>query len=208
MDLVGFDRNYLNTYRLIGGTDEAGRGPLAGPVSCAMVIMPLGVGDIIEGVDDSKKVPEKKREVLYESIIQKAICYSIRFVGHREIDKINILNATKQGMRECYGDMKIKPDILLIDAVKLGIPDSQSIIKGDAKSYNIACASILAKVARDRLMRRYDAEYPCYGFARHKGYGTAAHYEAIHKLGITEIHRLTFLKGIAADILNKKDGEV
>jgi ribonuclease HII len=191
--LVEFDREYQKKYALIGGTDEAGRGPLAGPVCCAAVIMPLDEEKIVAGVDDSKKIPEKRREILYEIIIKNALYYSVAFVGHSEIDEINILNATKRGMLACYESLAVKPDIFLIDAVRLNIENSESIVKGDAKSYNIACASILAKVSRDRLMREYDLKYPGYGFARHKGYGTAAHYEAIRELGITEIHRKTFL---------------
>jgi ribonuclease HII len=194
--LVEFDREYQKKYRSVGGTDEAGRGPLAGPVCCAAVIMPLDAEKIVPGVDDSKKIPEKKREILYESIIKNAVCYGVAFVTHSEIDEINILNASKKGMLACYNSLAEKPGIFLIDAVKLDLQNSESIIKGDAKSYNIACASILAKVSRDRLMRGYDATYPGYGFARHKGYGTAAHYAAIEKFGITPIHRKTFLKNI------------
>ncbi|MDR1906519.1 MAG: ribonuclease HII [Clostridiales bacterium] len=190
--LVEFDRRFLSEYRLIGGTDEAGRGPLAGPVACAAVIMPLDTADIVDGVDDSKKVSEKKRETLYESIIDKALSYSIRFVEHDEIDLINILNATKKGMLDCHDALYLRPDVLLIDAVKLDIKNCVSIIKGDAKSYNIACASILAKVARDRLMRKYDEIYPGYGFCRHKGYGTAEHYAAIREIGLCPIHRKSF----------------
>jgi ribonuclease HII len=191
--LIEFDREYKKKYALVGGTDEAGRGPLAGPVCCAAAIMPLDDEKIVAGVDDSKKIPEKKREILYGSIIKNALYYSIAFVGHEEIDEINILNATKKGMLACYEALAVKPDIFLIDAVKLNLKNGESIIKGDAQSYNIACASILAKVSRDRLMREYDITYPGYGFARHKGYGTAAHYEAIERLGITPIHRKTFL---------------
>ncbi|MDR2047021.1 MAG: ribonuclease HII [Clostridiales bacterium] len=180
---------------LVGGMDEAGRGPLAGPVACAVAVMPLDDGLIVGGADDSKKIPEKKREILYEAIVKNALYYNIQFVWQDEIDGINILNATKKGMRACFDALPVKPDILLIDAVNLDIAGGVAIIKGDAKSYNIACASILAKVERDRLMRRYDAEYPGYGFARHKGYGVTAHYEAIARLGITPLHRKTFLSG-------------
>ncbi|MDR1939424.1 MAG: ribonuclease HII [Clostridiales bacterium] len=195
--LAEFDRKYAKGGAvLIAGCDEAGRGPLAGPVSCAAVIMPLGIDDIIDGVDDSKRLSEKKREELYELIIKKAVCYSSAFVSHGEIDKINILNATKKGMLECCRGLTVEPGILLSDAVDIGVFGCVPLIRGDAKSYNIACASIVAKVGRDRLMRLYDGQYPGYGFAKHKGYGTAAHYAAIERQGICEIHRKTFLKGI------------
>lgn len=176
------------------GIDEAGRGPLAGPVVAAACI--LDPAKPIYGLDDSKKLSPKKRDQLYDEIIEKARCFCVIRVEPKEIDEVNILNATKNAMRACVKGLAIKPDVLLIDAVKLegtGIP-VKPIIKGDAKSNSIAAASILAKVSRDRIMEEYDKEYPGYGFAQHKGYGTAAHYAAIHELGISPIHRMSFLK--------------
>ena len=176
------------------GIDEAGRGPLAGPVVAAACI--LDPEKPIYGLDDSKKLSPKKRDQLYDEIIEKAKCFCVIRVEPKEIDVVNILNATKNAMRACVKGLAVKPDVLLIDAVKLegtGIP-VKPIIKGDAKSNSIAAASILAKVSRDRIMEEYDKEYPGYGFAQHKGYGTAAHYAAIHELGISPIHRMSFLK--------------
>ncbi|MBR2159850.1 MAG: ribonuclease HII [Clostridia bacterium] len=179
-------------YKLIAGVDEAGRGPLAGPVVSACVIMPLD--DIIEGVDDSKKLSEKKRDFLFDKIIEKAIAYTISVVSEKVIDEINILNATKMSMKECIEGMEIKPDIVLVDAVKLEMEvPCVPIIHGDALSYSIAAASILAKVSRDRIMQEYDKVYPQYLFAKHKGYGTKMHIEAIKEHGSCEIHRKTFI---------------
>lgn len=180
-------------YKLIAGVDEVGRGPLAGPVCCACVIMPLD--DIIDGVDDSKKLSEKKREMLFEKIKEKAICYCIEFVSEQEIDKINILEATKKCMANAINNMSIMPDIVLVDAVKNldTTVQTYSIIHGDALSYNIGAASILAKVARDRLMVELSQKYPEYGFEKHKGYGTKMHIEAIKKYGVLPIHRKSFL---------------
>jgi len=176
----------------IAGMDEAGRGPLAGPVVAAIAVMPLD--DIIEGVDDSKKVSEKKREKLYDLIREKAIAYKIVAMDEKTIDEINILEATKKAMYECIDTLAITPDVVLVDAVKLKakVP-TRSIIKGDALSYSIAAASILAKVYRDRLMREYDATYPGYGFLKHKGYGTKEHIDALKSLGPCPIHRKTFI---------------
>ncbi|MBR5938025.1 MAG: ribonuclease HII [Clostridiales bacterium] len=176
------------------GIDEAGRGPLAGPVVAAACI--LDPEKPIYGLDDSKKLSPKKRDALYDEILEKAKCFCVIRVEPKEIDEVNILEATKNAMRACVAGLNIKPDILLIDAVNLngtGI-EVKPIIKGDAKSNSIAAASILAKVSRDRIMEEYDKEYPGYGFAQHKGYGTAAHYAAIHELGISPIHRMSFLK--------------
>ena len=176
------------------GIDEAGRGPLAGPVVAAACI--LDPEKPIYGLDDSKKLSPKKRDELYDKIVAEAKCFCVVRVEPEEIDRINILEATKNAMREAVKRMVIKPDVLLIDAVNLtgtGIP-VKPIIKGDAKSNSIAAASILAKVSRDRIMEEYDKEYPGYGFAQHKGYGTAAHYAAIRELGKTPIHRESFLK--------------
>ena len=189
--------DYENKYKgkLIAGIDEAGRGPLAGPVVCACVIMPLDEDKLIDGINDSKKLAEKKREELYDKIIERAIAYSIVEVDERTIDRINILNATKQGMKRALDGLKVKPDIVLIDAVKLDTDLLQdNIIKGDAKSYNIASASILAKVYRDRLMKELSEKYPQYNFAKHKGYGTKEHIENLKKYGKCELHRETFIK--------------
>ena len=177
---------------LIGGMDEAGRGPLAGPVVAAAVVMPLD--DIIEGVDDSKKLTEKKREKLFDLIINKAIAYKIVAVDEKVIDEINILNATKKAMTECVLGLSVRPDIVLVDAVKLALEvPTKAIIKGDALSYSIGAASILAKVYRDRLMQEYDAMYPWYGFAQNKGYGTKDHIDALKSVGPSPIHRRTFI---------------
>lgn len=176
------------------GIDEAGRGPLAGPVVAAACI--LDPDTPIYGLDDSKKLSPKKRDLLFDEIREKAKCFCVIRVEPKEIDEINILEATKKAMRACVAGLSVKPDVLLIDAVNLtgtGIP-VKPIIKGDAKSNSIAAASILAKVTRDRIMEEYDKEYPGYGFAQHKGYGTAAHYASIHELGISPIHRMSFLK--------------
>ena len=182
-------------FKNICGIDEAGRGPLAGPVVVAGVIMPED--SMIEGVNDSKKVSEKKRELLYDKIIEEAISYSIAVIGQDVIDDINILNATKEGVTKVVEGFDVKPDLILVDALEhintKGIP-YEPIIKGDAKCYSIAAASILAKVTRDRIMRQWDEIYPEYGFAKHKGYGTKAHMEAISEYGLTPIHRRSFTK--------------
>ena len=181
----------------ICGIDEAGRGPLAGPVVVASVIMPRD--SMIEGVNDSKKVSEKKREKLYDEIIENAISYSVGIVDQKEIDRVNILNATKAGLTESIKGLKVKPDIILVDALK-GIDTCEipyeSIIKGDAKCYSIAAASIIAKVTRDRIMRQWHEIYPEYNFIQHKGYGTAAHIAAIKEYGLCPLHRLSFVKNI------------
>lgn len=194
--MLDYENHYLKKgYSLIAGIDEAGRGPLAGPVCVAMVVMPLGETDIIEGVNDSKKLSEKKREALYDEIIKKAIAYHIEMVDKDTIDDINILNATKLGMVTCINSIEKKPDIVLIDAVEVNVDtETVSIIKGDTLSYSIACASILAKVSRDRLMLDLDKKYPEYGFAKHKGYGTKMHIEALKKYGKCPIHRDSFIK--------------
>lgn len=181
----------------IGGVDEVGRGPLAGPVVVCCCVMPLNDEDIIQGVNDSKKVTEKNREILFEKIKEKAIAYQIEILDEKTIDEINILQATKQCMKKAIEKVneKIGLDIVLIDAVKLDCDVLiEPIIKGDAKSYSIACASILAKVTRDHMMVEYAKKYPGYGFESNKGYGSAAHIEAIKKIGPCEIHRKTFIK--------------
>ena len=186
---------YQKGFRNICGIDEAGRGPLAGPVVVAGVIMPQD--SMIEGVNDSKKVSEKKREKLYDLIIEEAISYSVAIIGHDVIDKINILNATKEGVTQVVQGLDVRPDLIIVDALThidtKGIP-YESIIKGDAKCYNIAAASILAKVTRDRIMRQWDEIYPQYGFIAHKGYGTAKHIAAIKEYGLCPIHRKSFTK--------------
>ncbi len=176
----------------IAGIDEAGRGPLAGPVVVAGVIMPLD--DIIEGVNDSKKLSEKKRDKLFDLIMQKAIDVQVAVIDHQQIDQLNILNATKLGMMQCINGF-VNVDHVLIDAVKLetAVPTT-SIIHGDALSYSIAAASIVAKVTRDRLMVEYDKQYPQYNFAKHKGYGTKEHVALLQRHGPCAIHRKTFIK--------------
>lgn len=198
---------YLKGVNSIAGIDEAGRGPLAGPVVVACVIMPRD--SMIEGVNDSKKVSEKKREKLYEQIIEEAIAYGVGIISQEEIDRINILNATKEGLtmaiKEMEKDLKEKqrgfekPEIILVDALTKIDTDGisyKSIIKGDAKSYSIAAASIIAKVTRDRIMRQWNEVYPMYGFEKHKGYGTAAHIVAIKEYGLCPLHRRSFVKNI------------
>lgn len=183
-------------YRMIAGLDEAGRGPLAGPVVSAAVILPFDL--FIEGINDSKKISEKKRDELFDIIYAHALAVGVGIVNHDVIDEINILRATEKAMGEAVKNLKIKPDFLLIDAVKVADINirQQSIIKGDQKSISIAAASIIAKVTRDRIMNQYHEVYPQYGFASHKGYGTTEHYERIHRYGITPIHRRSFLKNL------------
>ncbi len=189
----------------ICGIDEAGRGPLAGPVVVASVIMPKD--SLIEGINDSKKISEKKREMLYEKIVEEAVAYGVGIIGQEEIDRINILNATKEGLTTCIKELEQdlknknrgfeKPDIILVDALTKIDTDGisyQSIIKGDAKSYSIAAASIIAKVTRDRIMRQWAEVYPEYGFEKHKGYGTAVHISALKEYGACPLHRKTFIK--------------
>ena len=186
----------------ICGIDEAGRGPLAGPVVVASVIMPKD--SMIEGVNDSKKVSENKREILFEKIKEEAISYGIGISWQEEIDEINILEATKKSLTESIKELKVKPELILVDALNkidtLGIP-YRSLIKGDAKVYSISAASILAKVTRDRIMREMDEVYPQYGFAKHKGYGTAMHMQAIREYGLCPIHRKSFTKNIVKNNL-------
>lgn len=189
------EKLYQNGMKYICGIDEAGRGPLAGPVVVGAVILPQT--SFIEGINDSKKVSEKKRELLYEQITNEAIAWSVGIIDQREIDKINILNATKKALTMAVEELEIKPDLILVDALEhintLGIP-VQSIIKGDATRYSIAAASIIAKVTRDRIMRQWDEVYPQYGFASHKGYGTAKHIQAIKEYGICDLHRRSFVQ--------------
>ena len=183
-------------YKLIAGVDEVGRGPLAGPVVCAAVIMPLEEDALVIGVDDSKKLSAKKREELAFAIKLRALCYNIVEISPETIDEINILEATKLGMKQAIEGLDISPDIVLTDGnmtLDVGIPQ-QSIVHGDALSYSIGAASIVAKVFRDNMMDEYDEWFPEYGFARNKGYGTAEHIKAIKEHGLCAIHRRTFTK--------------
>ena len=198
-----FEYKYSD-YKYICGIDEAGRGPLAGPVVAAAVILPKDTE--ILNLNDSKKLSEKKRNLLYDEIISKAISFGVGIAGVEDIEKLNILGATYKAMREAISKLSAVPDILLNDAVI--IPELEQIkqvgiIKGDAKSISIAAASIIAKVTRDRLMIDYDKEFPKYGFAKHKGYGTKAHIEAIRENGMCKIHR----KGFVKSALSKKKVE-
>ncbi len=179
----------------ICGVDEAGRGPLAGPVYAAAVILPFG--ETIDGLNDSKKLSEKKREALFDIIIEKAVGYGIACAEVEEIEEINILNASFLAMRRAIEQINPMPDFAMIDGNMVrNIPISaKSVVKGDSLSASIAAASILAKVSRDRLLKEYDEKYPQYGFSKHKGYPTKAHYEAIDKFGPCPVHRLSFLKG-------------
>lgn len=183
-----------NGFNIICGIDEAGRGPLAGPVCAAAVILPEGC--IIEGVNDSKKLTEKKREQLFDVIKETAVAYSVATADENEIDEINILQATYLAMHRAFDGLTLKPNIALVDGNRdpgLGVP-TRTIVKGDANSMSIAAASILAKVTRDRFMLEMDEKYPEYQFAKHKGYGTKLHYEMLDKYGASEIHRMSFLR--------------
>ena len=194
MDKFIYERKYKELgYKYVAGVDEVGRGPLAGPVVCAAVIMPEN--DLIEGVDDSKKLSEKKRESLYELIKEKAIAYNISEIWQEEIDEINILNAVKKCMTNAVKGLSVEPDITLVDGVDTNLPiRAEYVIKGDLKSYTIGCASILAKVYRDNLMKKFSVEYPEYQFDKHKGYGTKIHIEKIKEIGPCKLHRKTFIK--------------
>lgn len=195
MDKLKYEKNLMQKgYKYICGVDEVGRGPLAGPVVCAAVIMPLG--DLIEGVDDSKKLTEKKREILSEEILKKAISCRIALADPRTIDKINILQATRMCMKNAIEGLSVKPDFVIVDGnmtLDIVIPQ-MSIVKGDSLSYSIGAASIVAKVYRDRLMDELAVTYPQYGFEHNKGYGTEFHIESIKKSGVCPVHRRTFVK--------------
>mgnify|MGYP004460492383 FL=1 len=193
-----FEKAAVNSgFSCICGVDEAGRGPLAGPVCAAAVILPVGA--VIEGLDDSKKLTEKKREKLYDIIKETAVAYSVAYGTLEEIETVNILEATYLAMNRAIEGLTVKPDFALIDGnrVPRGIKiPCETIVKGDSKSMSVAAASVLAKVTRDRLMLEYDKKYPEYNFKKHKGYGTKEHTELIKQYGPCEIHRLSFLKNI------------
>lgn len=188
------DKLYSEGYNFVCGVDEAGRGPLCGPVVAAAVILPKD--EYIEGVNDSKKLTEKKREKLYDDIMMKAVAASIGISDVDVIEKVNILNATKLAMKQAIEKLSIKPDYVLIDGnqmIDINIK-AETVVSGDAKSESIAAASIIAKVTRDRMLIEFDKKYPEYGFAKHKGYGTKSHIETIQKYGLTDIHRPSFCK--------------
>ncbi len=195
IDMLKYEKELISAgYKLICGIDEVGRGPLAGPVCASAVILPNGL--VIEGVNDSKKLSEKKREMLFEVIKEKAVAYSVKFVSEDVIDKINIRNATHLAMQSAVNDLKIKPEILIVDGsdnIDFDGIKSMYIKKGDAASQTIAAASILAKVTRDRFMVSLAEKYPEYGFESHKGYCTKKHMEAIREYGLLPIHRKTFI---------------
>ena len=183
-------------YSLICGIDEAGRGPLAGPVFAAAVILPEGLEDL--GINDSKKRSEKKRDLLFEQIKEKAVAWSVASASEREIDEINILNATFLAMKRAVEGLSLRPEIALVDGNRkpgTGIKEL-TLVKGDAKSISIAAASILAKVSRDRYLLELDRQYPQYQFAKHKGYPTKLHYEMIKAHGVSPVHRRSFLKNL------------
>jgi ribonuclease HII len=198
--LYEYDEAVRNDYSILCGVDEAGRGPLAGDVYAAAVILKKDA--VIEGVNDSKKLSEKKREKLFDEIIEKSEAYCIATASVEEIDSINILQATMLAMTRAVKGLGITPDIALIDGNKAPEIDgvkTQAVIKGDATSASIAAASILAKVARDRYMKEIAEKYPQYAFEKHKGYGTKLHYEMIEKYGVSKVHRKSFLKKILGE---------
>ena len=197
MDNLIYERKYAAMgKKLVAGVDEVGRGPLAGPVVCVAVIMPTD--DIIDGITDSKKLSEKKREYFAEMIKEKAIAYKIFSIDEKTIDKINILNAVKTCMEGAVNNLKILPDAVIVDGLDLGLNLNagtvEYVVKGDLKSYTVGCASIIAKVYRDNLMKEYAKRFPEYGFEKHKGYGTKEHIDKIREIGPCEIHRRTFIK--------------
>lgn len=198
--MLDFEKDFKES--LIAGIDEAGRGPLAGPLVCACVIMPKT--DLIEGINDSKKLSPKKREELFEQILQTALAYSIIEIDEKTIDELNILNATKLGMKKALEALAVKPEIVFTDAVQIETDLPQkNIIHGDGLSYNIAAASILAKVHRDRLMQKLSLQYPQYQFAQHKGYGTKLHIEKLKEFGPCPLHRKSFLKNFQKFFLKR-----
>ncbi len=198
-ELFDYDSELRKEYKIICGVDEAGRGPLAGDVYAAAVI--LNDETLIEGLNDSKKLSEKRREELFDIIIQKADAYCIATATAAEIDELNILQATMLAMKRAVDGLNIQPELALVDGNRLPqlSCNAEYVIKGDAKSASIAAASVLAKVARDRYMKKLAKEYPQYAFDKHKGYGTKLHYEMIEKYGISEVHRISFLKKLTND---------
>ena len=196
VDLYQFENEaYQNGFLTVCGVDEAGRGPLAGPVYAAAVVLPRG--EVIEGINDSKKLSAKKREALFDIICRKAACFCIASASEKEIDRLNILGATFLAMRRAVEGLSVPPDLVLVDGnqdPQLPCEHTVTLVKGDARSASIAAASILAKVSRDRVMMQYHEQYPAYGFNAHKGYGTRTHYAALEAYGPCPIHRLTFLK--------------
>lgn len=205
MDLLEFERElYDKGITLIAGVDEAGRGPLCGPVVAAACILPKNYE--LDGLNDSKKLTEKKRDRFYEILIKEAVAYGVGIASPKKIDEINIYTATKEAMREAISNLQVKPEHVLIDAMplELDVPTT-SIIKGDAKSLSIAAASVIAKVTRDRMMYELDKQYPEYGYASHKGYPTKKHIEAVRKYGVLDFYRFTFAP--ISDIV-KEDSEV
>lgn len=203
VDLLEYEKElYKEDVSLIAGVDEVGRGPLCGPVVACACILPKNYE--LEGLNDSKKVSEKKREKLYDILINDAISYGIGIIPPKRIDEINILEASKEAMKEALNNLNKKPEHVLIDAVKLDLEvPSTPIIKGDAKSASIAAASIIAKVTRDRMMVELDHQYPEYGYAKHKGYPTKAHIEAVKKFGVKDFYRFTFSP--ISDLINNSD---
>ena len=199
MDKLEYERkHYLKGLKHVAGVDEVGRGPLAGPVVCCAIIMPTD--ELIDGVTDSKKLSEKKREELAKIIKERAIAYNIALISQEEIDQINILSAVKKCMVEAVKGLKVTPDITLVDGVNTNLPiNAEYVIKGDLKSYTIGCASIVAKVYRDNLMVELSKEFPEYGFEKHKGYGTKVHIEKIKEIGPCKLHRKTFIKNFWAE---------
>ena len=203
MSLKSFDKKYLkNNISLLAGVDEAGRGPLAGPVVAAAVIFPKNIS--IKGVDDSKKISQKKRELLFDIIKEKALSVGVGIIDCREIEKINILNASLKAMKIAVTNLNRQPELILIDGNKIfaSVIPAKCIIKGDAKSFSIAAASIIAKVTRDRIMQNAAQKYPDFRWEKNKGYGTKQHREAIIKFGYTPLHRQTFLRKL------KKENEL
>lgn len=199
MDYTFEHQAHEQGFETVCGVDEAGRGPLAGPVCAAAVILPDGL--VIEGLDDSKKLTEKKRDALYDVIIENAISYGISFASVEEIEELNILQATFLAMKRAVESLEVKPDLALVDGNQKPPLEIQArtLVKGDAKSPSIAAASILAKVTRDRLMIEIAEQYPQYEFPKHKGYGTKLHYEKIMEHGISPVHRRSFLKKITGE---------
>ncbi len=203
-DLWLFEKECMSEgYKIICGVDEAGRGPLAGPVYAAAVVLP--VGKDIDGLDDSKKLSEKKRDALYDIICENALSYGVASASEAEIDELNILNATFLAMQRAIDKLKIAPDFVLIDGDKvrnIKIP-ARSVVKGDSLSANIAAASILAKVSRDRYMEKLAEKYPEYAFEKHKGYPTKLHYERVEAFGLSEVHRKSFFARYKGGVLLK-----